>query len=71
MDSWDMSDPFVIPKLIDPNALKIAGEKGRLQECTYWKIGVNYPFANARLGNEILLIMPPLKTSQARSGLRP
>jgi hypothetical protein len=31
MDLWDMSDPFVIPKLIDPNALSVEDYWGEMK----------------------------------------
>ncbi len=61
IDAWDMSDPFVIPTLIDPDAISVKD---------YWaerkSTGVHLlknwgklPSDNAAHGSKILLIVPP------------
>jgi hypothetical protein len=68
MDTWDMSDPFVIPTLIDP----LLGRKETDGSAPIEELGEAYPLTMLLMaGSKILLIMPPLKTSQAWSGPSP
>ncbi len=61
MDAWDMSDPFVIPTLINPDAISVEDcwAERKSTGVHLLKNWGSLPSNNAAHGSKILLIMPP------------
>ncbi len=73
MDAWDMSDSFVIPTLINPDALSVEDcwEERKLTGVHLLKNWGKLTLRQCCAWQQVFLIMPPLKTSQAWSGPSP